>query len=334
MTALPQPSQVLSSPLPAAPAQVWAHICQSGFIASYLGASLPAADLAAMPMAPGATLQGRAQGGQALALSVTSRLAPSSLSLCLRTAGEASLLHLSVSACAGGSRLTLLHQPLPAGAGPALVDPSVAGSASPGMSPADPALADLAMPVQQRPAAADGLARALATALPAGLQAGPPDDAAALQAAAVYLAGTADLVAQLRLAMGPRQGYAQPAGGGFSLVQHLWHLADVEQHGWSQRFLLLRSAASPVLPGVDGDRLAVEGRYQQRPWRAAAARFIRLRRHSLAALQRCDLALLRRPVLFGGQSATGADVLAAMLAHDHEHRVEMAALWPPAHRTA
>lgn len=210
----------------------------------------------------------------------------------------------------------VLSSPLPAGAGPALADLSHA---------------QVALTGQLHSADADGLAHALAAALPAGLQAGLPCDAAALQAATAYLAGTADLVARLRLAMAPRQGYAQPAGGGFSLVQHLWHLADVEQHGWSQRFLLLRSAARPVLPGVDGDRLAVEGRYQQRPWRAAAARFIRLRRHSLAALQRCDLAVLRRPVLFGGQPAIGADVLAAMLAHDHEHRAEMAALWPPAH---
>ena len=48
--------------------------------------------------------------------SVTSRLAPTSLSLCLRSAGETTVLHLSVSACDGGSRLTLLHQPLAAAA--------------------------------------------------------------------------------------------------------------------------------------------------------------------------------------------------------------------------
>lgn len=302
MTPLPHPTQVLSSRLEAAPDQVWARICQSGFIAGYLGASLPPADLAALP--PGApALQGRTQDGQALALSVTSRRAPTSLSLCLHSAGAATVLHLSVSACDGGSRLTLLHQPLAAAA-----------------------LAELALPAALT---TDALALRLARPLPALLQAGPPDDAAALHVAVDYLAGTAQLVEQLRTAMAARQGYVQPAGGGFSLAQHLWHLADVEQHGWSQRFTLLRAQADAVLPGVDGDRLAKEGRYQQRPWRGAALRFIRLRRLSLQALQRCDWAVLRRPVLFSGQAATGAQVLAAMLAHDHEHRSEMAALWPP-----
>lgn len=308
MSPLPPPSAVLSSHLDASPARVWARVCDSGFIAGYLGASLPPADLATRPLdAP--PLQGRSPNGQPLDLRIHSRLAPTSLSLQLRTASETTVLHLSISADAQGSRLTLLHQPLhPALAGP--------------QAPPEPALA---LP------AAD-LAQALARPLPAVLLAGPPADAAARQAALAYLADTARLVAQLRSAMGPRQGYAQPADGGFSLVQHLWHLADVEAHGWSQRFTRLRSEAHPVLPGVDGDRLAVEGRYQQRPWRGAAARFLRLRQRSLADLRQCDLAVLGRPVQFGGQPATGAEVLAAMLAHDHEHRCEMAALWPAAAR--
>ena len=301
MSTAPPPTAVLSQHLGAAPAAVWARVCDSGFIASYLGASLPAADLASRPLdAP--ALRGHDQAGQALALSIESRTPPTSLSLCLRTAVDATVLHLAISADANGSRLTLLHQPMGHACEPAL-----------------PALV----------AGPDGLAARLAIPLPAVLQAGPPADNAALQAATGYLAETGALVAQIRAAMPPRQGYARPAGGGFSLVQHLWHLADVEQHGWSQRFARLLDTLHPVLPAVDGDQLAVDGRYQQRPWRGAAARFIRLRLHSLAALRRCDAAALRRPVQFSGQRATGADMLAAMLAHDHEHRTEMAALWPP-----
>ena len=300
MTALPHPTQVLSSRLDAPPAQVWAQVCHSGFIAHYLGASLPPADLAALPLqAP--PLQGRLPGGGALALQVTGRQAPGSLSLRLHTAGGAQLLLLSISACGDGSRLTLLHQPL---------------QDAPHQT------------LHQTPRQA--LAVLLAQPLPALLQAGAQADPAALQAARRYLEGTALLVGALRQAMGARQGYLQPAAGGFSLAQHLWHLADVEQHGWSQRFTRLRLEPGAVLPGVDGDRLAEEGRYQQRPWRGAARRFIALRKRSLQALQRCTPAELRRPVQFSGQPTTGLEVLAAMLAHDQEHRTEMAALWPPA----
>ena len=302
MNPLPAPTDVLSSRLGAAPARVWERVCNTGFIAHYLGASLPPADLATRPLdAP--PLQGTSQAGQPLNLRIHSRLAPSSLSLHLHCAGAATVLHLSISADAQGSRLTLLHQPLTA------------------LQP--PPAPELVLP-------ADDLAAALASPLPAVLLAGPPADGHALLAATAYLAGTATLVARLRGAMGVRQGREQPAGGGFSLVQHLWHLADVEQHGWAQRFTRLLAEPHAVLPGVDGDRLALEGNYQQRPWRGAAVRFLRLRQHSLAALRRCDMAVLRRPVQFSGQPATGADVLAAMLAHDHEHRCAMAALWPPA----
>ena len=89
-----------------------------------------------------------------------------------------------------------------------------------------------------------------------------------------------------------------------------------------------------MLPGVDGDALATERRYQQRPWRAAAGRFVAQRQRTLAALRRCTPQVLQRPVHFSGQPATGADLLAALLAHDHEHRTEMAALWPPASSTS
>ena len=186
-----------------------------------------------------------------------------------------------------------------------------------------------------------GIDTARPHALTARLAAAPPtsllsgrvdsfDAPAARQSALAFLAGTASLVSELRQAMADDQGYAMPQAGGFSLVQHLWHLADVEQQGWAQRFDRLLREPAPVLPGVDGDRLAREGRYQQRPWRAAARRFEALRRRTLQALRRCDATVLRRPVQFSGLPATGAEMLAAMLAHDQEHRSEMAALWPPA----
>lgn len=297
MTAPGAPTQVLSSRLPGAPSQVWARVQHSAFIASYLGARLPATDLAELPA--GQWLAGTARDGQPLALSVTEALAPCSLSLQLHTSGMASGLRLSIAACAEGSRLTVLHE---------------AGHATCACLSGD---------------GADGLAQQLTRPLPAALQAGALDHPDARQAASAYLAETALLVDRVRQALPPRQGYARPAGGGFSLVQHLWHLADVEQFGWAQRFMRLLAEPHPELPGVDGDRLALERRYQQRPWRAAALRFIRQRRRTLAALARCDAHTLRRPVVFSGQPSSGAEMLAALLSHDHEHRVEMAALWPP-----
>jgi len=163
------------------------------------------------------------------------------------------------------------------------------------------------------------------------LLAGRIAGAAAVGAAVRYLADTAASVRMLLDAMAADQGHVRPAGGGFSLAEHLWHLADLETLGWVQRFARLRDQERPVLPGIDGDRLAIERRYQGRPWRAAARRFIAERRRTLSLLSPADDTLLQRPVVFGGRPSDGAELLAAMLAHDHQHRLEMADCWQALH---
>lgn len=248
--------------------------------------------------------------------------------------------HLAVLASAdlvvtlwrGREKLHYLN-PVPLQALPARWVTTTARAHSAALAALRRATAPAGSPAGPAHAAKAGLSRRLAAApRPAWLsgRAHSFDAPATRQAALAYLADTARLVAALRQAMADAQGYAPPQAGGFSLVQHLWHLADVEQQGWALRFERLLNETHPVLPGVDGDRLAREGRYQQRPWRAAARRFESQRRRTLQALMHCDAAVLRRPVHFSGQPATGAQMLAAMFAHDHEHRSQMAALWPPA----
>jgi len=186
-------------------------------------------------------------------------------------------------------------------------------------------------PSRQAAAQADPIAALLAAAAPT------PSRVATLQAlseARAYLAGTADAVRALAAALPATAGYALPAGGGFSLGAQLWHLADIEELGWVPRFERVLAETRPRLPGVDGDRLAVERRYQERPWRGAARRFVAQRGRSLRALGRLDAAMLALPLVFAGRASTAGDLLAAMLAHDHEHRLEMAALWTASSKEA
>lgn len=186
-------------------------------------------------------------------------------------------------------------------------------------------LAALQRALQPPPQRGDGAIAKLLLA-DAGAAPGRVADAAALAAARTYLAGTADAVRHIIDALPPTAGYRQPDGGGFSIAGQLWHLADVEELGWSVRLERLLAEKKPRLPGVDGDRLATLRDYQHQPWRGAARRFIAKRRHSLRALGRFDEATLARPAVFAGQASTAGDVLAAMLAHDREHRGELAAL--------
>lgn len=177
------------------------------------------------------------------------------------------------------------------------------------------------------PAADDALARRLLDPPSALLQGQPVLNAAALAAAREYLAGTAAAVRELAAALPPDAGYERPAGGGFSLAEHFWHLDDVETLGWHLRFTRMLAETRPTLPGVDGDRLAAEKQYQSQPWRGAAKRFVARRRQTLALLASFDEGVLRRPVVFAGSRTRAGGVLAAAVAHDLDHRPAMAERW-------
>lgn len=178
------------------------------------------------------------------------------------------------------------------------------------------------------PAPADPIVALLCAPPSPRLQGQPVLHADALAAAIDYLAGTARAVRSLSRAMATDQGYERPRDGAFCLVEHLWHLADVESLGWRRRFeRILADGGRPELPSIDGDRLAREVDYRAQPWRGAARRFVAERRRSLAALARFDAEALRRPVRFAGQRARAGGVVAAAVAHDLDHRPAMAALW-------
>lgn len=287
------PAQLLSTRFALLPEALWQRLQHSRFIGEYLGATLPSGLLVA-----GQGLSGTDAQGRPLHLDVSAAQPPCGLSLRLRGAEGERLLHLAIEACGSGSRLTVVHEGLLPG-----------GSTSPNDE------------------SQDAISQLLATQPAAALLATRIGSQAALALAHAYLAGTALAMQLLLDAMSARQGYAKPVADRFSLVEQIWHLADIEEFGWAQRLPRVLLEARPVLPGVDGDRLATERRYQQRPWRAAARRFIAQRRRSLAALKEFDAATLERPLLFSGAPGDGGSLLAAMLAHDHEHRVEMAALW-------
>ena len=290
------PTAVRRSNLPVPPDAAWPHIAHGRFLAGYLGAHLPERALDGDTL-----LHGHDCDGHALTLKVGALAAPAGLTLILSGSTGRQRLHLALAACEGGSQLTITHE--------ALADDD--------RSPDHPI---------------DPLATLLSAPLPASLRGPAVSDSQALAAAQAYLADSARAITLLRAAMAPGQGYHQPAPDRFSLAAHLWHLADVEEFGWSIRLSRALLEHEPVLAGVDGDRLAIERRYQQRPWRAAAQRFVRLRTRSLQALARFDASALARPLHFGGARISAGQLIAAMLAHDHEHRLEMAALWPP-HRT-
>src|SRR5437762_561384 len=61
--------------------------------------------------------------------------------------------------------------------------------------------------------------------------------------------------------------------GGFCLVEHAWHLADLEREGYGVRLLRLLNDDDPVLPNFDGDRIARERDYKSKTLAEGIAAF-------------------------------------------------------------
>ena len=119
----------------------------------------------------------------------------------------------------------------------------------------------------------------------------------------------------------------RPAGGGFSLVENVWHLAELEREGYDQRIRRLLAEDDPALANFDGDRLATERCYQERDLADGLAAFAEARRENLATLRDLRSSDWKRR---GTHETMGrvamADLPRMMAEHDRSHTDDIAAL--------
>lgn len=124
----------------------------------------------------------------------------------------------------------------------------------------------------------------------------------------------------------PAERLRQRPGGGFSLLEQLCHLRDLEREGFLLRIRRIVDEDMPELQEIDGSSLAIERDYQSqdaqtawRDWRAA--------RHETVALLREALPRhAARTGIYGGFGVvTLAELARGIAAHDESHRDEMAA---------
>jgi hypothetical protein len=118
-----------------------------------------------------------------------------------------------------------------------------------------------------------------------------------------------------------------PKRGGFSLVEQIWHLADLEHEGYAERIRRILGEDDPELPDFDGDRIARERRYAERDVHEGLAQFKAAREHNLTALRHATTADRARGAT---QEAVGrirlADVPHMMTEHDRGQREEIEVL--------
>ncbi|MBI3709364.1 MAG: DinB family protein [Proteobacteria bacterium] len=119
----------------------------------------------------------------------------------------------------------------------------------------------------------------------------------------------------------------RPAAGGFSLVEQVCHLRDIDGEGYRLRLERILTEHEPSFPNIDGAKLARERDYQEQDLPTALAGFGKTRAdisHRLNGLS--NAARQRAGFLDGTQRITIDDLVAAMLDHDRGHLQELAAL--------
>ncbi len=154
----------------------------------------------------------------------------------------------------------------------------------------------------------------------------PPADAER-EAALAALAGMARRFEAVLAAIPAELWREPPAAGGFALVEHACHLRDIEMEGYRVRLERMLAEAAPLLPDLDGAKLARERNYLGEDLRAGLGAFASARGEVVRRLAGLTSAERRRcGTLEGVGEITIDGLVAKMLEHDREHLAELAAL--------
>jgi hypothetical protein len=115
--------------------------------------------------------------------------------------------------------------------------------------------------------------------------------------------------------------------GRFSLVEHAWHLADLEEEGFGVRIARLIDEDDPQIADFAGDVIAEQRRYIEQDVEPALDRFKRAREANITRLASLTPEQLQRS---GTQEGVGpitlARIPAMMLGHDRSHARDLTEL--------
>jgi transcriptional regulator with XRE-family HTH domain len=127
--------------------------------------------------------------------------------------------------------------------------------------------------------------------------------------------------------IGEGAGRSMPASGGFSLLEHVCHLRDIDGDGYRVRLERMLTEECPSLPDIDGDALAKERNYLGQNLETALAAFTATRLEMVARLAKLAPDERRRVGLMAGTQEITVEGLAEIIAaHDSEHLDQLAEL--------
>jgi hypothetical protein len=148
-----------------------------------------------------------------------------------------------------------------------------------------------------------------------------------LETLLVTLESTSALLQRAAEDLTAEQVRRRPAGGGFSLLENVWHLADLEREAYGERIRRLLSEDEPTLANFDGERAARERGYQDRDLAEGLAAFAAARRRNIEKLRGARGEDWKRSgVQEGAGRISLADLPHMMAEHDRSHTQDVAAL--------
>ena len=117
----------------------------------------------------------------------------------------------------------------------------------------------------------------------------------------------------------PRHAW-KPSPKEFSILENVAHLHDIEREGYLARVRRILEEEMPRLPDIDGERLAIERRYNARDLGVEVAAFAAARTETLAILERTSAGLLGRQGELENVGIVTLEKLIGMMAeHDLGH---------------
>src|SRR5918911_1869957 len=109
-----------------------------------------------------------------------------------------------------------------------------------------------------------------------------------------FLEETPEAVRRLRDGLVADDLRMRADGGGFSFVETVCHLRDIEREGYGARIERILGEEVPSLPDLDGARLALERRYGEQGFDDGLEDFASARARNLSALRAATDEQLRR----------------------------------------
>ena len=145
-----------------------------------------------------------------------------------------------------------------------------------------------------------------------------------LETLLLTLESTPSLFARAAVSLTREEVRWKPQDGGFSLLENVWHLADLEQEAFGLRIRRILSEEEPTLSNFDGERIARERVYNDRDLAEGLVSFAQSRAHNVEILRGLSRSDWKRVATQESVGRIALDDIPRLMAeHDIAHTTEI-----------